>query len=161
MGYMGFGMQKWIYSMRPRKPFSMQRKDSFTVIPTYKRNFKLQPSNKSSNPYFGIALIALMCLIFITHIPKWYEYENFTYQQKMAYKSTQDDYAFNFLMNSGKNRLYSGKISGAYGEFKLAQAIKPNDKEVNYLLLESLEILCLDYNRKCQNYHKLKNTLKL
>ena len=25
MGYMGFGMQRWIYTMRPRKPFSGKR----------------------------------------------------------------------------------------------------------------------------------------
>ncbi|BAO77507.1 hypothetical protein WPG_3277 [Winogradskyella sp. PG-2] len=35
MGFMGFGMQKWIYTMRARKPFSMQGKGSFTKILTY------------------------------------------------------------------------------------------------------------------------------
>ncbi|MCF8233727.1 MAG: hypothetical protein K9G67_02840 [Bacteroidales bacterium] len=25
MGYMGFGIQRWIYTMRPRKPFSGRR----------------------------------------------------------------------------------------------------------------------------------------
>ena len=47
MGYMGLGLQKWIYTMRPRKPFSMQRKGSFTAVPTYSREFKLQYSSES------------------------------------------------------------------------------------------------------------------
>ena len=31
MGYMGFGMQKWIYTKRPRKTFEGIRKDTFAV----------------------------------------------------------------------------------------------------------------------------------
>lgn len=69
MVYMGFGLQKWIYTMRPRKPYSMQRKGSFTDIPSYKRKFKLQPS-KDINPYnFGILLVLLLVVGF--SVTKW------------------------------------------------------------------------------------------
>lgn len=54
-------------------------------------------------------------------------------------------------MKSGKLRLKSGRISGAYSEFKLAHAIQPNNIEVNKLLFETLEILCLDYCKDLSN----------
>ncbi len=43
---MGLGMQSWVYKMRPRKPYSKERKPSFTAVPNYHRTFKLQPSKK-------------------------------------------------------------------------------------------------------------------
>ncbi len=46
MGYMGLDFQRWIYGMRPRKPFSMQRKGSFSTLPSYQREFKIQASKE-------------------------------------------------------------------------------------------------------------------
>ena len=71
MGFMGFGMQKWIYTMRPRKPFSMQRKGSFTVILTYKRSFKLQPSKNKNGYNFGVLFFLILAVIISLAIPKW------------------------------------------------------------------------------------------
>ncbi len=33
MGYSGFGLQKWIYRQRPRRPFSKDRKAHGDTIP--------------------------------------------------------------------------------------------------------------------------------
>ena len=49
----------------------------------------------------------------------------------------------------------SGKIHGAYSEFTLALNLKPNNKELNSLLLETLEILCFDYNTHCDELEEL------
>ena len=156
MGYMGLGLQKWIYGMRPRKPYSMQRKGSFTEVPTYSRAFKLQYSNNEGSYNFGIVLFVVMVLLIALSIPRWLEDSKKRHQYELALAIQKDNDAFTFLLKSGKSRLHKGRISGAYSEFKLAYAIKPNNKELNSLLLETLEILCLDYNRHCDDYLKLE-----
>lgn len=161
MGFMGFGMQKWIYTMRPRKPFTMNRRVSFTVIPTYKREFKLQPSKNHLKFYFGIVFAILIAIVLTSWIPKWLEYARIRNEQEITFTIKKNNEIFEFLLKSGKKRLYHGQISGAYSEFKLAYKIRPNDEKLNQLLLETLEILCLEYGRSCNNYSKIKNKLEL
>lgn len=156
MGYMGLGMQKWIYGMRPRQPFSMQRKGSFTAVPTYSRKFKLQYSNNKGSYNFGIILFFVMVVVIALSIPCWMEDYRLRHKQELAWAIQKDNYAFNFLLKSGKSRLNKGRISGAYSEFKLAYAIKPDNTELNVLLFETLEILYLDYNRHCDDLQKLE-----
>ena len=154
MGYMGLGLQKWIYGMRPRKPFSMQRKGSFTAVPTYSREFKLQYSNNKGSYNFGIILFFIMVLIIALSIPHWIEDSRLRHKEELAWTLKKDNDAFNFLIKSGKMRLNKGEISGAYSEFKLAYAIKPKDKALNQLLFETLGILCVDYNKHCDDLIK-------
>ncbi|REE07847.1 hypothetical protein DFQ09_11041 [Winogradskyella pacifica] len=156
MGYMGLGLQKWIYGMRPRKPFSMQRKGSFTAVPTYSREFKLQYSNNKGSYNFGIILFLVMVLVITLCIPSWLDHSRLQHKQELAWAIKKDNDAFNFLIKSGKQRVSKGRILGAYSEFKLAYAIKPKDKELNQLLLETLIILCLDYNKYCDDLIKLE-----
>jgi len=156
MGYMGLGLQKWIYGMRPRQPFSMQRKGSFTAVPTYSRKFKLQYSNNKGSYNFGIILFFVMVLVIALSIPRCLEDARLRHKEELAWVIQKDNDAFNFLLKSGKSRLHKGRISGAYSEFKLAYAIKPDHKELNALLLETLEILCLDYNRHCDAFLELE-----
>lgn len=50
MGYMGFGLQKWIYTMKPRRPFSRDRKPTGNTIDTYSvREFDELPVPKIEN----------------------------------------------------------------------------------------------------------------
>lgn len=155
MGFMGFGMQKWIYTMRPRKPFSMQRKGSFTSIPTYSRKFKLQYYKNEGSYNFGIVLFLVIIMVASFTISNWKIYVQLHHKDVMELREAKEIQAFRFLMSSGKRRLNNGKISGAYSEFKLAYAIKPNNNEVNQFLTETLEILCLDYKRHCDDYNTL------
>ncbi|MBU2929819.1 hypothetical protein [Winogradskyella psychrotolerans] len=149
-------MQKWIYGMRPRQPFSMQRKGSFTAVPTYSRKFKLQYSNNEGSYNFGIILFFVMVLVIALSIPHWIEDSKLRHQNEIAWAIKKDNYAFNFLLKSGKSRLHKGRISEAYSEFKLAYAIRPDNVELKALLSETLEILCLDYNVHCDDLHKLE-----
>ena len=155
MGFMGFGMQKWIYTMRPRKPFSMQRKGSFTAVPSKSRKFKLQPSENKGSCNLAIVLLIIFSLLIGLMIPKWSAYENKRINAEIEFRESRNNTAFNFLIKSGKNRLSSGKIHGAYSEFTLALNLKPNNKELNSLLLETLEILCFDYNTHCDELEEL------
>jgi len=154
MGFMGFGMQKWIYTMRPRKPFSMKRKGSFSRIPTYNRYFQLQSSKDTTNYNFEIILLTIFAIILTSTLPKWHDYAIERHKQEIAYAKAQDDKAFNFLIKSGKYRLSKGSLAGAYSEFKLAEDIRPNDAELNALLFETLSRLCINYKKHC---YKLDN----
>ena len=156
MGFMGFGMQKWIYTMRPRKPFSMQRKGSFTVIPTYSRKFKLQPSKNKGNYNFGILLFLIMVIVISFAIPNWLTQARIHHKEVIALRISKDNKAFDFLMNSGKKRLLKGNINGAYSEFKLAIAIMPFNSEVNQLLFETISLLCQENEDFCKELDELE-----
>lgn len=145
-GYMGFGLQKWIYSRNPRKKmFVKERIPSFTSLPKYSRTFKLQASIVENKKLMGF-LTVLITIGFIVVInltyQKFNDYSN-EYNKKMnVYHNHKNEKAFNFLMDSGKYRLESNKLLGAYSEFKLAYDINPDDDELNQLMLETLITLC-------------------
>ena len=156
MGYMGLGMQQWIYTMRPRRPFSMERKGSFTVVPKYKRDFKLQPSKSSDTSHIGIIVFILIVFVLMTLIPRWLDYARIRHYQEVTQTRVIDNKAFNFLMDSGEKRFITGNYTGALSEFKLAHDIRPNSEEVNQLLLEVIGMLCEDDPRYCSEYEALK-----
>ena len=156
MGYMGFGLQKWIYTMRPRKPFSSHRRETCTSIPRYSRDFKLQPSKNKGTLNLGIVLLAVLSTIVISNATKWSAYENKLYKSQLEYRRLQDEKAFTFLFNSGIYRLKKNNIEGAYSEFKLAQKIYPRDNELKQLLLETLILLCQKDTKYCQELDDLE-----
>jgi hypothetical protein len=53
-------------------------------------------------------------------------------------------------MKAGENRWIENNLVGAYSEFKLVQAISPNDENVNQLLIETLVALCEDDTKYCR-----------
>ena len=63
MGYMGFGMQRWVYKMKPRKLFSFERKPSFEALPKYRREFKLKPRSYEEKPLLSLIIIISVVLI--------------------------------------------------------------------------------------------------
>jgi len=156
MGFMGFGMQKWIYTMRPRKPFSIQRKSSFTSVPTYSRNFKLQYSKNNENYNFGILLFFVVVIVTSFAIPNWLTQARLHNEEVIALEQHKEDQAFEFLKRSGEKRLRTQNYKGAFSEFKLAYAIKPNDKEMNQLLLEVVSLLCEQNEVYCKEFEILK-----
>lgn len=159
MGYMGFGLQKWIYTMRPRKPYSIQRKGSFTEIPSYKIKFKLQPS-KDIRPYnFGILLVLLLVLVVGFSVPKWLSQAKAHQKKVTALKTYKANKAFDFLMTSGKRRLKVGNLSGAFSEFKLAKAIQPNHPELKQLYFETLRKLCIQNEVNCTPFDSISQPI--
>lgn len=56
MGYSGFGLQKWIYTMRPRKPFSKQGKPIPGVL-SENTEFKFHPVVNKGKPRKSEAII--------------------------------------------------------------------------------------------------------
>jgi len=144
MGYMGFGMQKWIYSRSPRKPFVKGRIPSFTTIQAYDRKFKLQPSKPIGRFFLVISMLLLGLFFSIIYLKKdefLIHSTKIQNQQNIRLAQIEVD-AFKFLLKSGKYRLETNNIDGAYSEFKLAYKISQNNKELNQLLSETLSILC-------------------
>ncbi len=161
MGYMGFGMQSWVYKMRPRKPFSMERKKSFDPLPNYSREFKIQPSKNENVKLKGILTIIsalVLCFIFVSSGVKFKELSIIHSVKMEKIRNQKDMVAFNFLMGSGVYRLKHNNIQGAYSEFKLAQNIFPENKEAYQLLLETTRILCKNDNKYCDELDLLMDS---
>lgn len=162
MGYMGFGMQKWIYSRSPRKLFEKGRIPSFTSVDTYQRTFKVQPSKSIGKFYIYISILLLGILFSIVYLKKdeflihSYEVQN----QKNEILAQIDKNAFNFLIKSGKNRLENSNIFGAYSEFKLAYKINQEHRELNQLLIETLSILCYNDTNYCNELDEFAQNKK-
>ncbi|WP_053992457.1 hypothetical protein [Mangrovimonas sp. TPBH4] len=152
MGYMGFGIQKWIYSMRPRAPFSKERKPSFTKLDTYSRQFKLQPSKSSGNFYIRMSFLMLIFggVVVYYMVPEVLNHRNKVDKlyAKRIYEEEQE--AFTFLVHSGMERLKRHHYLEAYNEFELAFKINPKDEALNDAMLQTLSVLCRDNKKYCE-----------
>lgn len=156
MGYMGFGMQSWIYKQRPRKPFEIKRKPLFTEVPKYQREFKIQPSKTSNRLYVVVSIVLISLFFGIIQLNKSKILQhsseiNNTTKQRLESENLE---AFNLLKRSGKSRLKNNNLQGALSEFKLAYAIKSTDEELNQLLFETLSILCAENQKFCNELDK-------
>ncbi len=167
MGYCGLGMQSWIYKMRPRKPFSMERKSSFTALPNHKRTFALILKTNENKFETGLVTIFVaLFLVFIISVFSIESYEHLKTQTALVAKHEKifNNEAFTFLMISGKERLKHNNIIGAYSEFNLAYKIKSQSEELNQILIETLSILCesdIEYCKKLNRGVKLSTYYNL
>lgn len=68
MGYMGFGMQRWIYSLKPKRPFSKDRKEGYDTIPAGTGNFHFGIPHEKSRRNIPLWLfgVAGLLIIFVT-----------------------------------------------------------------------------------------------
>lgn len=145
-GYMGFGMQQWIYTRIPKKKmYKRERIPSFTPLDKYSRTFAIKPSvkeNKTLRGLITLCFISFTIVVLIVYLPKFTAYSNGHTQSVHEALKKQNITAFNFLINSGKNRLRTNRVLEAYKEFKLAYAINSNNDELQILLTQTLSILC-------------------
>jgi len=155
--YTGFEKISWTNKQRPRKSFSRKKRlPDRKSMSTYESFFKLQPSKNRSEFYIGLGLLLVILLTVFLHynIPTFTNYQNRSVKmKKLAHRA--DKNAYHFLMNSGKNRLSSNNLLGAYSEFKLAQAIYPQDDCVNQVLIDTLARLCNNGNAYCDELDNL------
>ncbi|WP_132703600.1 hypothetical protein [Winogradskyella wandonensis] len=128
----------------------MNRKGSFTVLPKYQWEFKLQYSHTKQNYIIRFSIVILGFFILIKMFNQWRIYEHNLSYELIEIRKSQDDSAFNFLINSGKRRFDNGNSLGAYSEFKLAYAIYPDNQEVKELLKGTAIITCYNYGKHCE-----------
>lgn len=145
-GYMGFGMQNKLYKKRPRKPFIKRGQlTSFHSLPMYSRTFMLKPKVKENTRLIGFLMIVAILFV-VSLLPVFKnQFEDYSeaHRTKMELNiQNANKEAFTFLMYSGKKRLLTNNIIGAYSEFNLAYKIQPESAELKQLLVETLSILC-------------------
>ena len=108
VGYMGFGMQSWLYKKRPRKPFTKRGQvPSFTPLHSNTRTFSIKPHLKKNNIYAGLitlVAISISILLVVNYSQKFVSYSQERSELIEYNNSKQENYTFNFLLNSGKKR---------------------------------------------------------
>ncbi len=157
-GYMGFGMQSYVYKRRPRKPFDKHTKvPSFSPLTEPPRTFTPKAHKKENNIESALRLIIytvfflVVSVLLMNRLNTYFNDHRFNLEQGLK---TRDNNAFNFLFNSGKRRLSRGNLEGAYKEFVLAYAIQSNHEELNQLLVETSGALCHENNIYCQKLER-------
>ena len=161
MGYMGFGMQKWIYSRNPRKKlFVKERIPLFNPLQSYYKEYSIKPNfieNIKINGFLvfliGMGFIIVSTIIFT----EFSNYSNIHSKEMMEMRIYKNDKAYNFLINSGKERLKTDNVLGAYSEFKLACNIYPKREELQQLIAETLSILCERNQKYCNELDDFLN----
>ncbi|WP_299381402.1 hypothetical protein [uncultured Lacinutrix sp.] len=152
-GYMGFGMQSWIYKRKLRKPFSKRGKvPTHSSLPLYSRVFKLQRSvkkNKKQNAVLTLLIIFSLLILGVLTFSNIFKYEKQHKEFVSEMKDIKNQEAFIFLLNSGKERLNANNFSGAYSEFVLAYTINSQNEEVVRLLEETSSVLCKTDKKYC------------
>lgn len=186
MGYMGFGLQKWIYNLKPRKPFKKGTKSAGQETHEFDKSkrFNLKETS-TSNPelaelrlketteriklntrreklfssLFIIGLIVIVAFIYygvIDFSKKGNEIQKTT----TARITKEKQNALDLLIKSGNLNLKSNEIGNAINDFKLALNIDENNTIALYNLILALSIDCEMNSKNCletiQCFEKLK-----
>lgn len=153
MGYMGFGMQKWVYKMKPRRPFSKDRKPNLNEIKTTETKFIL----KKDESIFSQRIKAISTLVIFAMVIFAFAY--FAVQMlnksktsaESIEKSRQNEKndAFMVLFENGKRYLSNGNRDKAKSELELALNLKPENYSANIYFIYTLKSFCLAENKYC------------
>jgi len=175
MGYMGFGMQKWIYTQRPRKPFSKQRRDAVDVHERYSVNetnisgrTRISPTDqdiklvldrirknsikgKLINLLLAIAFIVLSVVILIKFEP-WKSHKRSEHalmeEQKQALEEKIE--IFNTFLAYGKYHLDKGETGMAIQEFHKCLDVFPDNMEALEYLTKTYMLNCVSMEIDCE-----------
>lgn len=184
MGYLGFGLQKWIYTQRPRKPFSKEMKSSCNTISqaelkgfdnlmsdsgnTDALDKKIQERSKRMDErrIVGalVGLLFLAILVFMLYI----SFSGFSNAIKRSPESVKlakeqvkkdNELAFDLALKSGTNRLANGQYDLAIKELERALRLKPSDVDAERALAEAYNMTCLKSNKNCDKGIKVYTKL--
>jgi tetratricopeptide (TPR) repeat protein len=183
MGYMGFGMQKWIYNQRPRRPFKKREKigghdtiDNYFAVKDIKieGRTKLNPQSRKElleninhrfNNSRNTSLIIAACVITITAIIVFY-FKPWIVHNSTQYIVQEDNKiiakkmeSFNISMEYGRYNFSKKEYGLAIIDFENALAQFPKNKEALLLLAKSHINNCITNNNNCETALKKVNTL--
>lgn len=130
MGYMGFGMQKWIYTMRPRRPFSKERKHGYDTITTGidEHHFAIPPvKSRKRIPLwiFTIALVIILTVSFINLADFLSDQEKVRIKIDSANRTEMEE-EFNSFYKSGIAYYDASQWTKAKTDLEFALRINPN-----------------------------------
>lgn len=153
MGYGGFGMQKWIYKQRARKPFSNSRGAS-SENSKFSEGFHVASGSLSreevnerldirKREQFLIPIIFILFIIgiFVFLVPKFTNYEKKYNETNEIILEEYELESFQILRKSGNEQLAGKNFKIAAHEFELAYKIK-KDENIKASLIECYESLC-------------------
>ena len=184
---MGFGLQKWIYQMKPRKSFKKGNKiagyetqdihnqKEFNLKETYSTNpeiieNRLKEAKKKSmlnwrkqiaySVLIVLALISVFALIYYGTSDSIFSGSQDQYKL-MAKKDQQEEAdALILLIKTGKHHLYNNEIENAIINFKLALNIDQNNSLALYNLILALSVDCEKNSNNCEETIKYYDKLK-
>lgn len=177
MGYMGFGMQKWIYTSKPRKPFSKDRKGFGNTIPKLQtKNIfdhktqisgkilehktpeeKIQEQNlkRKQKTFRFILLIAVVTIISIISV-NYFRGENVRWENRnnklRNYRTRiekEKEKAYLMIKANADKQLKLKNYASAINEFKQLTVLKPNGIKEKKALANVLYLACMEQNIEC------------
>lgn len=168
MGYIGFGLQKWIYKQKARKPFRNSRK-GISEDSSFSNNFNVpvglynkQQAVKNIEKRKKIDFLIVCIIIFIIvgggyfFISTFSIYENESLQYKLENELVFKLESYDILIDSGDKYYGNDDFRNASNEYELAYKVKPSAVLKKKLLSCYFE-LCKDNSDFCLKYNNLKN----
>lgn len=185
MGYMGLGMQKWIYNQRIRKPFSSRNRKSVDTIDSYEvsdLNIKGRTSkrslsedereklydrirSRSLNAKILNTIIALVVIVTTVLLVTYYEPWNtagYSESQIAAENNKvriEKQQIYELAMSYGTYQLKRNDYPAAISEFNSALEAMPDDKEARSQLLTAYIQDCINNNNNCKNAEELLDSM--
>lgn len=186
MGYMGFGLQKWIYKLKPRKPFKKRTKSAgyethefdnpkgFSLKETSTNNPELAElrlketteriklntrRERIFSALFIIGMIVILAFIYYG-VTDFSKKGNEIQKTKTARISHERQNALELLIKSGKLNLKSNEIENAINDFKLALNIDENNTIALINLILALSIDCEVNSKNCEETIQCFDKLK-
>ncbi|MCK9451163.1 MAG: tetratricopeptide repeat protein [Bacteroidales bacterium] len=185
MGYMGFGLQNWIFRQRPRPAFSKDRKPTGDTIPRLDTKEFSIAGRTQKNPeqieqnkrYYldsirkrsikekivsSIILITILLSVFLLykHQPwKKYEVSNEDLILAQQRAEQQKKAVFEMTLSYGNRKLLGGEIESAIKEFEHALKIFPNSMEASEGVAKSYLLDCETNQNNCEKAKKLLDAL--
>jgi len=182
MGYMGFGMQKWIYTRRPRKPFSKRYLSTTNSIDTNsskdlntsgrttknyinsqddlheKLKIDLKQSKRRNTIYLFMALtLVILVSILVFYVKPWnnVKKEELFLNDKKKNSDSNNKRLFDMSMSYGINYYKKGDYPSAIQEFYQAIEYYPENEMAMGFLIRSYVQDCLLNDRNCDKAKKL------
>lgn len=165
MGYGGFGLQKWIYKQKARKPFTNSRK-SISENSSFSDKFNLATGSLDKEETLKrikkrkiidlltiIVFISVLVSVSFFFASYFLKYEKELEQYELINIEGRALESYRILINSGQNYFEAENYVSAAYEFELAYKIKKEAK-IKLKLIKCYNELCNNNNVYCT---KLKN----
>jgi|GEM_PF-2383060 len=176
MGYMGFGLQKWIYTQKSRRPFSKNRlpvgdiientgiqKDSINVegrtsahVEEIDKNLNIISERISIRRKIGIFhgyLIIISLIVFVSILA--IKIIQFNHRLAPLEKKSEKEIieeqakAFQMMIDYGDTYLKKKDFEKAISEYKQAVLLYPDKLTGEILLAKGYYLMCINSNQSC------------
>jgi tetratricopeptide (TPR) repeat protein len=163
MGYMGFGLQKWIYRQMPRNAFSKERKLEYDSISKNHHDFSpkpaIKPTKNKQKALVSIGILLILISFSVYLISTFYKYSHNRKNTTEIELKKIEKQAFKVLCNSGIVYFERQNWSKAKAEFELALKLEPDDLKLNLYFAQTLLWLCKSEKQKCTEAIEYLNSI--